>query len=298
MFCNGPLWNSTLTWEIDIPDLTHCFQTSILPLIPLCALLGLSSYDISIYVSHRKKKINKIGYNWYNISKQAIITTLCVVNIIKLCYFAKVDSGSAVRVVYPSNYFYEIVFLICHIISFVLLITSLRYGLRRSFAQFLFYLLSVVCEIIVLRSCIITIPRSEPLIIFNSVHLALNFKMFVLTGLIDYAAGSLDKGNVKNENLCPLISANLPSKLSFAWVTPLIWKGLKETLKPSMLWNLHPKITCKVATSKFEKFYKRNEFSKWNILVALFRAFGREFGLASIIQIFVVGVSTVSPRYP
>ena len=295
-FCNGPLWNNTLTWESDVPDFTKCFQTSILPLFPLCALLLLSSYDISIYVSHRKKKIKRIGYNWYNVSKLALITVLCAVNIAKLCYIASVDSRSEAKVVYPSNYLYEAIFLICHIISFVLLYTSLCYGLRRSFAQFLFYLLSVLCEIVVLRSSVVIMPRSKSLIIFNSVHLALKIMIFVLTSCIDYAVGSLDKGNVKKENQCPLISANLPSKLCFAWVTPLIWKGLKETLTPSMLWNLHPNITCKEATSRFEKFYKRNELTKWSILQSLFRAFGREFCLASIIQIFVVGVSSVSPQ--
>ena len=295
-FCNGSLWNHTLSWELEVPDLTQCFQTTILPLIPLIALWLFSVYDISIYVSHRKKNIKKIGFNWYNISKLATIMSLCVVDAAKLCYISILDIRSEVKVIYPSNYLNELTFLTCHITSLVLMFMSLRYGLRRSFSQFLFYFLSVLCDAIVLRSSLLHSPISHRMIIFVVVHLILNVIMFILTSMIDYEVGSLDKGNVKDKNLSPLLSANIPSKLTFAWVTPLIWKGLKEPLQPSMLWNLHPTIVSKEATSRFEKFYKQSVVNEWGILLSLIRAFGIDFALASIIQVFVVVVSVISPQ--
>ena len=295
-FCQGPLWNQTMMWEEDVPDLTECFQTSILPLIPLCTLLLFSSYEISMYMSHRKKKKQTIGFNWYNITKLVTIISLSIVDIVKLCYIITVDFRPEGNLVYPSNYFYVVMVLICHIISFVLLLTSLRFGLRRSFSQFLFYFLSIICDIIVLRSSILNHQNLDPMMIIIGVHLTFNIMMFILSSMIDYAIGSLEKGNIKDENSCPLLSANLPSKLTFAWVTPLIWKGLQDTLQPSMLWNLHPTIMSKVATNRFEKFYTGNNSNGTSILRSLIKAFGKEFGLASIIQVFVVVVSTAAPQ--
>lgn len=37
-FCNGPLWDSNLTWYTNEPDLTECFRDTILIGIP-CAVL-------------------------------------------------------------------------------------------------------------------------------------------------------------------------------------------------------------------------------------------------------------------
>ena len=295
-FCQGSLWNQTMMWEKDVPDLTECFQTSILPAILLFTLMLFSSYEISMYISHRKKKKQTIGFNWYNITKLVIIISLLIVDIVKLCYMITVHFRPDENDVYPSNYFYVVVFLICHIISFVLLLTSLHFGLRRSFAQFLFYFLSVICDVIVLRSSILNHQNLDPMMILIGVHLTFDIMMFILSSMIDYAMGSLEKGNIKDENSCPLLSANLPSKLTFAWVTPLIWKGLQDTLQPSMLWNLHPNIMSKAATNRFEKFYKGNDYICTSILRSLIKAFGKEFGLASFIQVFVVVVSTAAPQ--
>jgi hypothetical protein len=40
-FCQGPLWNSTLSWDTDNPNLTECLRETLLPGVP-CGLFWLT----------------------------------------------------------------------------------------------------------------------------------------------------------------------------------------------------------------------------------------------------------------
>jgi hypothetical protein len=40
-FCQGPLWNSTLSWDTDNPNLTQCLRETLLPGVP-CGLFWLT----------------------------------------------------------------------------------------------------------------------------------------------------------------------------------------------------------------------------------------------------------------
>ena len=47
-FCNGPFWNSTLTWHTNDPDITECFRDTILVGFP-CAFLWIFGLPIWIW---------------------------------------------------------------------------------------------------------------------------------------------------------------------------------------------------------------------------------------------------------
>ncbi|XP_054157394.1 ATP-binding cassette sub-family C member 2-like [Oppia nitens] len=47
MFCNTPIWNQSMTWDSNVPQLTQCFQQTILPIIPMIIMLFLLPYDCS-----------------------------------------------------------------------------------------------------------------------------------------------------------------------------------------------------------------------------------------------------------
>ena len=61
-FCNGPFWNSTLTWHTNDPDITECFRDSILVGGP-CAFLWIIGLPIWIwsilYKNTSKNKFDK-----------------------------------------------------------------------------------------------------------------------------------------------------------------------------------------------------------------------------------------------
>ena len=123
--------------------------------------------------------------------------------------------------------------------------------------------------------------------------------MLFLVNVADEMPQNSEQSENVTEMECPSISASILSKLTFAWVTPLIWNGIWKTLDPSMLWDLHPELTSRHVVPKFEKYYKAKlktakdkqeepqddanlskSTSRFSFLLSsLFAAFGKEFGI-------------------
>lgn len=80
-FCGTEFWNYNLIWNTDDPEITECFQKTVLVWVP-CAFLWLFS-GIEIYYFLNSKNKN-IPYTWLFISKQILIITLILLNIVDL----------------------------------------------------------------------------------------------------------------------------------------------------------------------------------------------------------------------
>ena len=127
-FCgNGPFWDYDLAWNQQQPDFTGCFQKTILSWVPLFVILFFSVFELPSYFSKHNKNRN-IRLNWYNLLK--ILLTLCLIaiNIGQLTDFAIVDGDSdeLSRKIYPADYLFAASYLTAHIISFVILLLSLK----------------------------------------------------------------------------------------------------------------------------------------------------------------------------
>ena len=304
-------------WESETPNFTDCFQKSIIPLIPFASLLLFSGIELTIYSSQRKRMVGRIRLNYYNIIKLFVALSLAILDMIELALIIENDDMiEMMNVMFPSDYISGCVFLVSHSISIVMLISALRFGLRRSYAQFIFYLISTLSKIVVLRSSILSesIMNSKKELI--GIQLALSLIMVFLVTVTDEIPQNSDQPDNVTEMECPSISANILSKLTFAWVTPLIWKGIWQNLDPSMLCDLHPELTSRHVVPNFEKYYNAKlkmekdkqdgpqddanpstSTSRFSFLLSsLFAVFGKEFGIATILQCVVVGASVLSPQ--
>ena len=317
IFCDDPLWNYTLIWESEIPNFTVCFQKIIIPLFPFTSLLVFSGIEISVYSSQRKRMVGRIRLNYYNLIKLLATLCLAILDMIELAIIIENDNKTGIsKAIFPSDYIFCSVFLISHVISIVMLISALRFGVRRSYAQFIFYLMSTLSKIVLLRSSILSesIMNSKKELII--IQLALSLIMLFLAIVADEIPENSEQPENLTEMECPSISANILSKLTFAWVTPLIWKGIWQTLDPSMLYDLHPELTSCHVVPKFEEYYNAKlkmaknkqevpqddanlskSTSRFSFLLSsLFAIFGKEFGLATILQCVIVGASVLSPQ--
>ena len=157
IFCGDPLWNYTLIWESETPNFTDCFQKSIIPFIPFTSLLLFSGIELTIYSSQRKRMVGRIRLNYYNIIKLLVALCLATLDMIELALIIENDNMVEImNVFFLSDYMSGSVFLVSHLISIVMLILALRFGLRRSYAQFIFYLTSTLSKIVLLRSSILS----------------------------------------------------------------------------------------------------------------------------------------------
>ena len=137
-----------------------------------------------------------------------------------------------------------------------------EYGVRASYVQFIYYFVSSICEAIVARSAILrdkeddgtfeVIKTEEYLIIFQLVFGGL---LLILNFFADRQPTKYDESLKGLKNECTELSASVPSKLTFNWVASIIWKGLRNDLDTSMLWDLHPNVSSRGVVPIWESFY-------------------------------------------
>jgi len=254
-FCGGPFWNYTLVWQSEQPDFTACFQKTVLSWIPLAAITILHIFEVPGYFSNTNKN-RHILLNYYNITKLILTLSLIGINIAGLFYVYFVDLDGEGSDVYPADYLFEAAFLVSHLLSLGFLIISLRYGAPSSYTQFLYYFISILCQAIVFRSFVVQNETSDTRFVLLTVHFGLSFCLLFCNCFADRGPSKFDE-TLKNFQDGPEISASVPSKLTFIWVTGLIWKGLRNTLDVSMLWTLHPNLSSNGIFPIFSSFFDR-----------------------------------------
>ena len=321
-FCGGPFWNFSLLWKSENPDFTSCFQKTIFSWVPFAIIFGFSLLELPGYFSSHNKNRN-IGLNWYNISKLSLTLCLIVVNFAQIICAGIIedDEDASTRTIYPADYLFGVVFLGAHVLSLNLLILSLKFGVRASYTEFTFYFVSVICEAAILRSLILKDSSSNSVGKADLILIGCQFGFGILMLFLNFVADR--KPNIYYErinyleNECPEISASIPSKLTFSWVTSIIWKGFRNTLDTSMLWALHPGVSSRGVVPIFDSFYtpiieeakqkdKLNreaenkesediEKTKVSVFPALVKTFGYEFLLGSFFQVISSILIVVGP---
>jgi ATP-binding cassette subfamily C (CFTR/MRP) protein 1 len=81
-FCGSEFWNSSLSWYTSDPDLTKCFERTVLVWVPCVFLWTFSSLEV-YYILHSKKR--DIPWNWVNVSKllgTAVLFVLTVTDLV------------------------------------------------------------------------------------------------------------------------------------------------------------------------------------------------------------------------
>lgn len=105
------LKDSNLTWHSDNPDLTPCFQQTVLVWVP-CAFLWIFTLLEIYYIKHSGDK--NIPKNFLNQSKLTLTAFLAILSISDLVYAINYDEGAS----YPLH-FYSPVIKIASFVSIV-----------------------------------------------------------------------------------------------------------------------------------------------------------------------------------
>ena len=92
-FCGDPFWDADLTWNTDSPDLTECFQETVLVYTP-AAVLFLFLPLQAVYIQRSRDR----GVPWtlLNVVRALLTIGLVIVAVVDLAYYADEDKkGSA-----------------------------------------------------------------------------------------------------------------------------------------------------------------------------------------------------------
>ena len=148
-FCGGDLWDEDVTWYTDDPDFTPCFHKTVLAWSPTVLFLFFGSFEIYKYVHSDAKKI---PWNVFNVAKLLMTASLVVLSVVEIALVGvTVGDDDALTEVFAIDFVTPVVYLLTFSTSLVLLLFSMKRGIRTSPAQFYLFFASLVCGAVTFR---------------------------------------------------------------------------------------------------------------------------------------------------
>ncbi|XP_050561843.1 multidrug resistance-associated protein 1 isoform X2 [Spodoptera frugiperda] len=322
-FCGSEFWNSNLTWYTDSPELTPCFQKTVLVWTP-CLYLWVAAFLDTYYILNSKER--NIPWNILNISKLFITCLLIVLKFVDLGVTVHTSSQEDMAV-FSADYYSPIIKILTFGLSATLLYYNRKYGMRASGVLFFFWLLLILAGLPQLQSQIkahANIPDDEN-VKYNFVSYMVYFPLIVIMFILNCFADLPPKDSPYKyeKNQCPENASGFPSRLTFSWFDPLALTGFRRSLTEEDLWALNPQDSSTEVVPKFDKFWEKSlrkreisnatkasyrktsasvnfkpesEKKPASILPALCLAFGGQFLFGAMLKLFNDVLMFISPQ--
>ncbi|XP_069695544.1 multidrug resistance-associated protein 1 isoform X5 [Periplaneta americana] len=253
-FCNSTFWNSSQTWYTDKPELSICFQNTILVWIP-CLFLWVFSPLETYYILHSKTR--NIPWNWLNITKLVLTAVLAVISV--------ADLGNAIHrssygeSISSAEFYTPLIKIITFCFSGVLVAYNRVRGMRTSGLLFLFWLLLALCGAVQYRYELTVVSDDEQDSIFRFASFMVYYPVVLAVLILNCFADAPPRFSEypSVERPCPEQGASFLSRLFFAWFDPLAWKGFRKPLETKDLWNMNPEDTASEVVPAFDKYWEK-----------------------------------------
>ncbi|XP_050048216.1 multidrug resistance-associated protein 1 [Dermacentor andersoni] len=250
-FCGSRFWDYNQTWNTTDPDLSNCFQDTVLTWVP-CGFLWVTA-PIETYLL-LKSSSRLIPWTALNLAKLAITFVLFVISLVEFSYagHAALSEGIAL----PSVYFYTpFIKLATFLLAGLLLLAGRKRGSQTSAVLFFFWFLLMLCGLVAYRSHLkraLAPPDEdapdyakeerlgEPL--FFGAYMAY-YPLVIIQFLLNCFADStpIYRQHVlpPEEKECPEAGSSFLSQMLFSWFDALAYKGWRRPLETSDLWALN-----------------------------------------------------------
>ncbi|XP_011611326.2 multidrug resistance-associated protein 1 [Takifugu rubripes] len=235
-----PLWDWNRTWYTANPDLTRCFQNTVLVWVPCIYLWLLAPFYCLHLYCHDRGRIQMSGLC---AAKMVLGFLLASFGFVEFFYILLERSQEIHQ---------HMVFLLSPIIRSMTVVLALCIielervrGCRSSVFLFLFWVMAVLCSLVPLRAKIqlamdegfaSDIVRYFAFFSYFTIQLAQLF-------LCCFADQPPEGKTVLEKNPCPVKDASFLSKILFWWFTGLVVKGYRTPLAAEDLWTLRQEDT-------------------------------------------------------
>ncbi|XP_029673301.1 multidrug resistance-associated protein 1 isoform X1 [Formica exsecta] len=265
-FCGTKFWDANLTWYTNDPDLTECFQKTILVWVP-CVFLWVFSVMEAYYLINSKRR--NVPYTWLFISKQVLTVALIILSIVEILLAM---NASGHRMVYSVEYYTPFIKIITFILASILMTYNRKRGMRTSGLLFLFWFFLALCGCVQYRLSINELIEGEQpsyLLVCYMTYYPIVVILFVLNFLVDAEPKFSEYPTV--ETPCPEQSSSFPSRILFAWFDSLAWKGFRKPLETSDLWSMNPEDMASEIVPRFDKYWNKNLIKTEELVWTYFR---------------------------
>ncbi|KAJ8384009.1 hypothetical protein AAFF_G00212530 [Aldrovandia affinis] len=245
LFCShsglDPLWDWNRTWHTSSPDLTQCFQNTVLVWVP-CAYLWVCAPLYCLYLRHHDRGYICISRICWAKTVLGFFLAFCgfVESLYLLLERHREIQRHLVFLLSPAMRSLTMVLAVC-----VIHVERAR-GCRSSLFLFLFWLLVTVCSLVPLRSKVqlaldegLSVDAARYLAFF--LYVSLQLAQLVLCCFIDPPPETTKPEPDKNS--CPVTNASFLSKIFFWWFGGLVVRGYRSSLRVEDLWSLREEDT-------------------------------------------------------
>ncbi|XP_067009700.2 multidrug resistance-associated protein 1 isoform X3 [Anabrus simplex] len=263
-FCGSKFWDLQVTWYTEDPDLTPCFQKTVLVWVP-CAFLWIFSSLETYYILHSKSR--NIPWNWLNISKLIITCLLIVLSAADLGQaIQQNNSGEMER--YSVDYYVPVIKMVTFGLAAVLLWYNRKRGLRTSGLLFIFWLLLVLFGVVQYRAELVRAKEGiDDKMLYQFVSYMIYYPLVVIMFLLNCKSDEAPRytEHPPVENPCPEQGASFLSRILFAWFDSMALKGFRMPLETKHLWSMNPEDTAQEVVPVFDKYWKKTLLKNSNV---------------------------------
>ncbi|XP_060700646.1 ATP-binding cassette sub-family C member 3 isoform X3 [Hemiscyllium ocellatum] len=254
------LWDHNVTINTDNPDLTICFQKTILVWVP-CVYLWVIFPLYFLYLRQSNRGYIRVTLlNRIKTGLGLLLWIVCWLDLFR-SLAEVVNNQRRAAAYFISPLLLGVTMLLA---TFLIQYERLR-GIQSSGVLFLFWLITLICAVIPFRSKIlVTFNEGTVIDVFRFttfyIYFALVLIQFFLCCFSEpppyFSAAS------SNENRCPEESAGFLSRLTFWWFTKMAIQGYRHPLEDKDLWSLNKEDRSDVVVPKL-----LNEWEKQKLKV-------------------------------
>ncbi|XP_056198345.1 ATP-binding cassette sub-family C member 3 isoform X1 [Falco biarmicus] len=256
-FCGSRFWDSNLSIHTDNPDLTPCFQNTVLAWIPSIYLWSALPFYL-LYLKHNKR--GYIVLSVLNRFKTLFGVLLWCVSWADLFYsFHELLQNRTP----PPVYFVTPLIVGITVLLATLLIQYERLrGVQSSGVLIIFWFLSVLCAVGPFRSKIMTTTAQGHV---NERFRFTTFYIYFALIIIELILSCFKEkppffSPVNTDpNPCPELTSGFLSRLTFWWFTSMAILGYKRPLEDKDLWSLNEDDTSKIIVAQLSKEWNKEK---------------------------------------
>ncbi|XP_029825767.2 multidrug resistance-associated protein 1 [Ixodes scapularis] len=269
-FCGSKFWDFDQSWNTTDPDLSVCFQDTILVWVP-CGFLWLFA-PLETYLL-LKSSSRLIPWTALNIAKLLITLSLFLISLAEFSYAGHAALSEGVAL--PSVYFYTpFLKLATFLLATTMLLAGKKRGIRSSGTLFLFWFLMLLCGLVAYRSHLKHALAADPADDDESYHppnervgqafffgtymayYPLVLVQFLLNCFADTKPVYRQHAPSSEEKECPESGASFLSRLLFSWFDSLAYQGFRKPLEPTDLWTLNFKDRTDQVVPTFDRHWQ------------------------------------------
>uniref|UniRef100_A0A336MEP5 ABC-type glutathione-S-conjugate transporter n=1 Tax=Culicoides sonorensis TaxID=179676 RepID=A0A336MEP5_CULSO len=330
-FCGSEFWNSTIAWQLEVPDLTKCFEQTVLIWAP-CAFLWIM---LPLEIFYMKNSPTKdIPFSFWNLSKIILNVAIVILTVVDLGLAIKYKSNDDPQIIFPVHFYTPIIKIVTFILSICVVYFNKIHGVRTSGTMFLFWVFLTVLAIpqMLTESRAFENRQENPTDDdawpqYEFISFCIYFGLVCMELLLNCFADSEPRESKfkKQDKPCPEAKSSFLNRILFVWFDPMALKGYRKPLEKEDLWDMRYEDSSQVVSPQFQKYWnqaveksieKNNRVPKSgqskekesielgesrqksdaSIVMPMIKAFGATFLMGSILKVFYDLLAFVSPQ--